>query len=129
MVRKNDPGAAPIPESKSAAAKSKILSRRQFLKGAGVAGLGAASMYLMSCTQQQGKATGDTKTPTPTAKRDVFVANATMMVVGDPTRCVGCRRCEIACTDYNEGKTQPSLARVEASLGSHRHSPPLLTAR
>ncbi|MFC2004808.1 4Fe-4S dicluster domain-containing protein, partial [Chloroflexota bacterium] len=25
---------------------------------------------------------------------------------------VGCRRCELACTEYNEGKSQPSLARV-----------------
>ena len=34
------------------------------------------------------------------------------MVIGNPARCVGCRRCELACTEYNEGKSQPSLARV-----------------
>jgi Fe-S-cluster-containing dehydrogenase component len=52
------------------------------------------------------------------AKKDnrskmVNVPNATMMIVHDPTRCVGCRRCEIACTEYNEGKTQPALSRIK----------------
>jgi Fe-S-cluster-containing dehydrogenase component len=36
-----------------------------------------------------------------------------MMILGDPTRCVGCRRCEIACTNFNDGRVQPSLARVK----------------
>ena len=26
------------------------------------------------------------------------------LVIADPTRCVGCRRCELACTEFNDGK-------------------------
>jgi Fe-S-cluster-containing dehydrogenase component len=41
--------------------------------------------------------------------------NATGLVVTDPTRCVGCRRCELACTEYNEGRAQPTLSRIKVS--------------
>ncbi len=113
MVVNNSTGPETTPENESPGKKnskvSKDISRRQFLKGAGLAGLGVASMYLTSCAPKP--ALGP-ELPTPTP-RDVYVPNATMMIIGDPTRCVGCRRCVIACTDYNEGKTQPSLARVK----------------
>lgn len=84
----------------------KPLSRRDFLKGAGLAGLGVASLYMVSCT-------GAAVAEIPVVKRQVYVANAKMMVLGDPTRCVGCRRCEIACTSFNEGVVQPALARIK----------------
>jgi Fe-S-cluster-containing dehydrogenase component len=86
---------------------AKAVSRREFLKVAGIGGLGVTSLYLLGCA----KGNGATAAPIPA--RQVYVPHATMMILGDPTRCVGCRRCEIACTDYNEGKTQPSLARVK----------------
>ena len=35
------------------------------------------------------------------------------LLVTDTTRCVGCRRCELACTEYNEGRAQPALARIK----------------
>lgn len=97
-------------------ANQKGFNRRQFLTAIGAGGLGVASVYLMGCSKTVVPAA--TPTPAPSATpapppRQVFVPNATMMIVGDPTRCVGCRRCEIACTDYNEGKVQPSLARVK----------------
>ncbi len=51
--------------------------------------------------------------PRKKSSKTVRVPNATMMIVHDPTRCVGCRRCEIACTEYNEGRTQPTLSRIK----------------
>ncbi|MDO8567232.1 MAG: 4Fe-4S dicluster domain-containing protein [Dehalococcoidales bacterium] len=114
MATKNTTETGATPESKAAGqvdpAQSKAFSRRQFLKATGAGGVGLASLYLLGCSKGQAE-TKLAVQPTPT--RQVFVPNATMMIVGDPTRCVGCRRCEIACTDYNEGKTQPSLARVK----------------
>lgn len=43
----------------------------------------------------------------------VILTNAKGMILADPTRCVGCRKCELACTEFNEGKSQPSIARVK----------------
>jgi Fe-S-cluster-containing dehydrogenase component len=37
------------------------------------------------------------------------------MVVSDAGVCVGCRRCEAACTGYNHGKAQPSIANVKVN--------------
>ena len=34
----------------------------------------------------------------------IITEQAEGLVVADPTRCVGCRRCELACTEYNDGK-------------------------
>ncbi len=45
----------------------------------------------------------------------VILGNSNYMLVSDSTRCVGCKLCELACTEYNEGISQPSLARVKVS--------------
>jgi Fe-S-cluster-containing hydrogenase component 2 len=84
----------------------KHISRRQFLGGAGTIGLGLASMSLFGCG-----ASGDSATNA--LPRQVFVANAVGMVVSEPSRCGGCRRCELACTDFNDGVSQPSIARIK----------------
>lgn len=42
----------------------------------------------------------------------VILDNANGMILADPTRCVGCQRCELACVEFNDGKAQPSLARI-----------------
>ena len=82
-------------------------TRRTFLK-LGLSGAGAAGLYLAGCSPAQ------VAKPSPSTKpREVYVANATGMVVGAPNLCVGCRRCEIACTNFNEGKTDPTLARIK----------------
>ena len=73
-------------------------TRRRFLK---ISGAGAATVAVMG--------TG-VKLTTALQTRQVYAANADGLVVADPTRCVGCRRCELACTEYNEGKAQPSMA-------------------
>jgi Fe-S-cluster-containing dehydrogenase component len=37
------------------------------------------------------------------------------LVVADSIKCVGCGRCELACTEFNFGKAQPTLARIKIS--------------
>jgi Fe-S-cluster-containing dehydrogenase component len=83
----------------------KMVSRRQFLKGAGAAGLGATTFYLMGC--------GSSSTSTADEPRQVFVANALGMIVSETSRCGSCRRCELACTDFNDGVSQPSISRIK----------------
>ncbi len=86
----------------------KIVTRRAFLQGTGVAGLGIATFCVMGCGgSSSGSAAAET---TP---RQIFVANSLGMIVAEPSRCVGCRRCELACSEYNSGKSQPSIARIK----------------
>ena len=35
------------------------------------------------------------------------------LVVSDPLRCVGCGRCELACTEFNDGKAAPGMSRIK----------------
>jgi Fe-S-cluster-containing dehydrogenase component len=35
------------------------------------------------------------------------------IVVADPMKCVGCGRCELACTEFNDGKAAPALSRIK----------------
>ena len=84
----------------------KHISRRQFLAGSGALGLGVAAFSILGCGSSG--ASGASEAP-----RQVFVANALGMVVSEPSRCVGCRRCELACTEFNDGIAQPSIARIK----------------
>ena len=84
----------------------KVTTRREFLKVAGLGALGTATLYLLGCG---GPNEAISASP---VKRQVYAANAQGMIIGNPARCVGCRRCELACTEFNEGKSQPSIARV-----------------
>ena len=43
----------------------------------------------------------------------VILDNAKGMILADPSRCVGCQRCELACTEFNDGRAQPSQARIK----------------
>ena len=77
------------------------VTRRGFLVGATV---GGAGLLLTAATRGVlGK----------TDPRTVYGAKAKGMVIGDPSRCVGCRRCELACSEFNDGVAQPSLARIK----------------
>ena len=81
-------------------------TRRKFLKITGVSGLGMIAAYLTGCSAL-GLSSGD-----EVEVREINVEDAMGMILAIPNRCVGCRRCELACTEYNEGYSQPSLARV-----------------
>jgi len=82
----------------------KTITRRSFMNTVGVAGLGAVA-FQFACSSSS----------TSAPQRQVFVANALGMVVADPARCVGCRRCEAACVAYNQGKTQPVISNIKVN--------------
>lgn len=98
-----NPGEIIVPEGVTEFIR-KIVTRREFLQYSGVAGMGVATFSLMGC----GSSTTADSTP-----RQVFVANAEGMLVAEPSRCVGCRRCELACTEFNDGKSMPSISRIK----------------
>lgn len=77
---------------------TKPVSRRSLLVTTGVVG----------CSLYAGTKIWDWVTEKP-----VFIDDALGMVLGDPTRCVGCRRCELACSEFNDGKAQPSISRIK----------------
>jgi Fe-S-cluster-containing dehydrogenase component len=88
-----------IARAASAAGLETALTRRGFLKlslGAfcGLAALGLGEIYGANAPL-------------------VILDNAQGMLLADPTRCVACLRCELACTEYNDGLAQPSLARIK----------------
>ncbi len=45
----------------------------------------------------------------------VIIDNARGLLLADPSRCVGCQRCELACTEFNDGRAQPSMARIKVA--------------
>lgn len=80
---------------------SKGSTRRDFVKAAGVGG-GALGLFGLTSVR------GTTAAP-------VLVPDAKMMIVHDPNRCVGCRRCEVACTLAHDSKIQPAISRIKLS--------------
>ena len=40
----------------------------------------------------------------------IIMEQAQGLVVSDPMKCVGCGRCELACTEFNDGKAAPALS-------------------
>ena len=74
------------------------LSRRNFLMATGFAGLG-----VFGGVRALGTLTG--KTP--------IIADAKGVLLPRPERCIACRRCELACTEFNDGVGSAYLARVK----------------
>jgi Fe-S-cluster-containing dehydrogenase component len=79
-------------------------TRRGFLKLSAASGL---SMAAVGAFTKLAGASGFAAPAMP------IMTNSKGMILADPTRCVGCRRCEAACTEFNDGKNQPSVARVK----------------
>jgi Fe-S-cluster-containing dehydrogenase component len=42
----------------------------------------------------------------------IIMEKAQGMVISDPVLCVGCGRCELACTEFNDGRAAPALSRI-----------------
>ena len=75
------------------------LSRRQFLV------LSAGAVTCLAALNLGSARGADTPA--------IIIDNAKGLIVADPTRCVGCQRCELACTEFNDGRSQPSMARIQ----------------
>lgn len=90
------------------------ISRREFLKAGGIGTFGILIPQIIcvpiaaAATQANGEAAAPVLAPLQPPE-----ANAKGMVIAEPTRCTGCRRCELACTEFNDGKAQPAIARIK----------------
>lgn len=49
----------------------------------------------------------------------VIMDQANGLIISDPTKCVGCRRCELACTEFNDGKASPTISRIKVGRNLH----------
>ncbi len=78
-------------------------SRRQFLLMTGGIVIGFATL----------EAKGAQEAPV------IIMDRATGLVIADATKCVGCRRCELACTEFNDGKASPTTARIKIGRNLH----------
>jgi Fe-S-cluster-containing dehydrogenase component len=111
MSERNDDNHSDTPEADHTNPLSvvinKVISRRDFLKVAGVGSVGAISILFPEFMHPVIVAAAGTTNP--------FPPNAKGMVIAEPTRCTGCRRCELACTEYNDGKAQPATARIKVA--------------
>jgi len=96
-------------------ADSNPLTRRRLLKILGIGGAGALGITVLGTGTWKGvqASTVAQATPAPITEAQVLVANAQGLIIANPTRCVGCRRCELACTEFNDGKAQPAIARIK----------------
>jgi len=76
-----------------------LCSRRQILKLGGISIIGLSAL---GPALAQGA-----------AKPLIIMEQATGIVIADPLKCVGCSRCELACTEFNDGKAAPTLSRIK----------------
>ena len=90
---------AGIHESEITCDNTACYSRREFIVLTGVM---ASALWSL-------QAWASTDTPL------IIIEQAKGLVIGDPTKCVGCRRCELACTEFNDGKASPDLSRIKIS--------------
>jgi Fe-S-cluster-containing dehydrogenase component len=83
------------------------LTRRNFVMSIGVAGAAVFGSGLFSGVESLNALTTLTKTPVLMAAKGVLLHES--------ARCVGCRRCEITCSEFNDGIASPYLSRVKVS--------------
>ena len=74
------------------------ITRRGFLEVSTV----AAAMAAMNTVKAQ---TG--------AQPYIILSAPKGILIADPSLCVTCQRCELACTEFNDGKADPKLARIK----------------
>jgi NAD-dependent dihydropyrimidine dehydrogenase PreA subunit len=80
-------------------------SRRDFLKLAGAGFLGALATTTLGIAAME----------TSDGRRVKVWALSSGAIVHDPNLCVGCRRCETACTVRNDGKGSAYISRLKVS--------------
>ncbi len=76
-----------------------LFSRRQILKLGGISIVAASALAPVL-------ARGATEPL-------IIMEKAHGIVIADPATCVGCGRCELACTEFNDGKAAPTLSRIK----------------
>jgi Fe-S-cluster-containing dehydrogenase component len=81
------------------------ISRRWFLAVGSATGAAVAAGFLLDTIRRSDA--------TVSSQASVILVNAKGVLIADPTRCVGCRRCELACTEYNKGKSQPTISNIK----------------
>jgi len=81
-----------------------LCTRRQILKWGGISIVGLSAFGPLLARGARGG----------TAPL-IIMEQAGGIIVSDPTRCVGCRRCELACTEFKDGKAAPSNARIKVN--------------
>jgi Fe-S-cluster-containing dehydrogenase component len=80
-----------------------VVSRRNFVKITGVTGAGVFAGSLFGSVPFVSALTS--KTP--------IMSDSKGVLLQDMTRCVACRRCELACTEFNDGAASSFLSRVK----------------
>jgi Fe-S-cluster-containing dehydrogenase component len=78
-------------------------TRRRFLQ------VGATSVAGIACASTIGAILSDLAR----AGKTPIIVNAQGVLLAEPARCTGCRRCELACTEFNEGKSHPVISRIK----------------
>jgi len=76
-----------------------LCSRRQILRWSGISIIGISTLGPVLARGA--------------AKPLIVMEQSKGIVVADPTKCVGCGRCELACTEFNDGKAAPALSRIK----------------
>jgi Fe-S-cluster-containing dehydrogenase component len=76
-----------------------LCTRRQTLKWGGISIIGIST--LGSAIAEGG------------IKPLIILEQAKGIVVADSMKCVGCGRCELACTEFNDGKAAPTISRIK----------------
>ncbi len=85
--------------------QSLLLSRRQILKLGGIS-IVATSAFAPVLARSA-------------AQPLIIMEKARGIVIADPAVCVGCGRCELACTEFNDGKAAPTLSRIKVDRNAN----------
>jgi len=81
----------------------KEIDRRFFLKAGIISVAGLSYVPLFKTLESYTQVTG----------QEPVLINAKGVLLSDPTRCTGCCRCELACTEFNFGKAHPLISRIK----------------
>jgi Fe-S-cluster-containing dehydrogenase component len=82
-----------------------LFSRRQVLKLGGISIVAASALAPVLARSA--------------AMPLIIMEKAHGIVIADPAVCVGCGRCELACTEFNDGKAAPTLSRIKVDRNAN----------
>ena len=102
-------------EQESVHRPSHLFSRRQILKLGGISIVGASAFAPLLARSA--------------TKPLIIMEKAQGIVIADPATCVGCGRCELACTEFNDGKAAPTLSRIKVDRNANFGSDDLFAWR